>query len=94
MAKDIHPEYFPKAKASCACGTVYHVGSTKNEIQVDICANCHPFYTGETKLIDTAGRVEKFKKRRTKAEATSKVRNKKTKLAEKKVKRETKKKEV
>ncbi|MBI4085051.1 MAG: 50S ribosomal protein L31 [Candidatus Liptonbacteria bacterium] len=70
--KDIHPEYFPEAKIRCACGKTYTIGATKKEIQVEICGNCHPFYTGEEKLIDTAGRVEKFKKRQTKASAAPK----------------------
>jgi large subunit ribosomal protein L31 len=65
--KDIHPQYFPDAKVKCACGNTFTVGSTKPEIRVEICSKCHPFYTGEEKLIDTAGRVEKFKSRRAKA---------------------------
>lgn len=72
MKKDIHPEYFPKAKIVCACGNTLTVGATKPEIRVEICSNCHPFYTGEEKLIDTAGRVEKFKTRRSKAAAEPK----------------------
>jgi len=67
MKKDIHPTYYPKAKVKCACGANFTVGSTKPEIKVEICSNCHPFYTGEEKLVDTAGRVEKFKNRRAKA---------------------------
>lgn len=72
MKKDIHPEYHTESKISCACGKKYSIGSSKTEIKVEICANCHPFYTGEEKLIDTAGRVEKFKKRQTKASAVAK----------------------
>ena len=68
MAKtDLHPTYYPKAKVVCACGNSFVVGATQPEIHVEICSNCHPVYTGEEKLIDTAGRVEKFKTRRTKA---------------------------
>lgn len=63
MKKEIHPDYFPKAKISCACGAVYEVGSTREEIQVELCAACHPFYTGKQKIIDTARRVEKFQER-------------------------------
>ncbi len=63
MKKDIHPTYYPKAKATCACGSTYMVSSTMPEIHVEICSACHPFYTGNEKIIDTAGRVEKFKKR-------------------------------
>lgn len=73
MAKtEIHPTYFPKAKVTCGCGNSFTVGATQEEIKVDICNKCHPFYTGENKLIDTAGRVERFRSRRTKAEATPK----------------------
>ncbi len=68
MAKtDLHPTYFSQAKITCACGNTFVVGATKPEMHVEICHKCHPFYTGETKLIDTAGRVEKFKSRRSKA---------------------------
>ena len=67
MKTAIHPSYYPTAKVRCACGNSFTVGSTKEEISVEICSKCHPFYTGEEKLIDTAGRVEKFKARRTKA---------------------------
>jgi len=63
MKQDIHPKYYPDASAKCACGATFKIGSTKPEIQVEICSNCHPFYTGKEKLIDTAGRVERFKKR-------------------------------
>jgi len=60
MKKEIHPEYVEKAKISCACGAVYEVGSTQKEIFVELCGNCHPFYTGKQKIVDTARRVEKF----------------------------------
>lgn len=62
MKKDIHPKYYPEAKAACACGNSFTVGSTKQELHVEICSACHPFYTGKEKLIDTAGRVERFRK--------------------------------
>lgn len=61
MKKDTHPKYFEEAKIACACGKVYVVGSTKPEINVEVCANCHPFFTGKDKLLDVAGRIEKFK---------------------------------
>lgn len=64
MKKDIHPKYDIKTKASCACGAEFEVGSTKPEIKVEICSHCHPFYTGNEKIMDTAGRVERFNKRR------------------------------
>ena len=72
MKKDIHPEFFPKAKAKCACGASFEIGSTSPELKVDICSKCHPFFTGKEKLIDTAGKVEKFKARKAKAEAIHK----------------------
>lgn len=64
MKKDIHPKFFSNAETTCACGAKYNIGSTKEKIAVEICAVCHPFYTGNDKVIDTAGRVEKFKARR------------------------------
>ena len=63
MKKDIHPKYNLKTNATCACGAVYEVGSTMTEIRMEICSACHPFYSGAEKVIDTAGRVERFKKR-------------------------------
>lgn len=63
MKTDIHPKYYPKAKVKCACGNTFTVGSTKESIEVEICHACHPFFTGKEKLVDTAGRVEKFKAR-------------------------------
>lgn len=63
MKADIHPTYFDKAIATCACGATYVVGSTKETIAVEICSACHPFYTGQEKVLDTTGRVDKFKKR-------------------------------
>ena len=64
MKSDIHPTYFAKAQVSCGCGNSFTVGSTKEKIEVEICSACHPFYTGNDKVLDTAGRVEKFKMRR------------------------------
>lgn len=62
MKTGIHPEYY-KAKAVCVCGNTFEVGSTKKELQLDICSNCHPFFTGKHKLIDTEGRIERFRKK-------------------------------
>ncbi len=70
MKKDIHPKYNPTSTAACACGATFSVGSTLDQISVEICTQCHPFYTGNEKVLDTAGRVDKFKKRR---EAASKT---------------------
>ncbi len=63
MKKDIHPKYNIKSEVTCACGAVFHVGSTMEKIAVEICSQCHPFYTGNEKVLDTAGRVDRFKKR-------------------------------
>ncbi len=63
MKADIHPKYYPEAKVVCACGNSWVTGSTKPEIRVDICSNCHPFYTGEQRIIDTEGQVDRFYKR-------------------------------
>jgi large subunit ribosomal protein L31 len=73
MKKDIHPKYYPEAKVTCACGAVFAVGSTKPELQIEICGNCHPFYTGAEKIVDTAGRVERFKAKVAKKAATPKA---------------------
>jgi len=62
MKKDTHPT-LNAIKATCACGASYDVNSTSKKIEVEICAQCHPFYTGQEKVVDTAGRVEKFKAR-------------------------------
>lgn len=70
MQKGIHPTYNVKAKAGCVCGAIFDVGSTKDDIKVEICSQCHPFYTGNEKVLDTAGRVDKFRK---KMEASAKV---------------------
>jgi large subunit ribosomal protein L31 len=66
MKKEIHPEYMD-AKVICGCGTITETMATTKEIHVDICSSCHPFYTGTQKLVDTAGRVEKFRQRAAKA---------------------------
>lgn len=62
MKSDIHPNY-DLSKVSCACGNEFETKSTKSEISVEICSSCHPFFTGKQKLIDTAGRIEKFKRK-------------------------------
>lgn len=71
MKKEIHPEYYPKAKVTCACGNSFTVGSTLKEIKVELCSACHPFYTGKQKLVDSARRVEKFKEKMVKKAAIS-----------------------
>ena len=79
MKKDIHPQYFEKAKATCACGAVFYVGSTQEKIEVEICDQCHPFYSGGDKIVDSAGRVERFKAKQAKASGkkTAKTQTKK-----------------
>ena len=69
MKTDTHPTYFPEASVVCACGNTFAVGSTHEKISVEICSACHPFYTGNEKLLDAAGRVEKFKARKAAAKA-------------------------
>lgn len=63
MKKAIHQTYTSNAKITCACGQVYEIGSTNPDIQIELCAACHPFYTGKQKIIDTARRVEKYQER-------------------------------
>ncbi len=81
MKKEIHPKYFEKAQVTCACGNKFTVGSTREKLSIDICSKCHPFYTGSQQLIDTRGRVERFKARASKAQPKKekKTRAKKTK---------------
>ncbi len=62
MKKDIHPKYY-RTKIRCACGFELEVGSTQKDLKVEICAKCHPFFTGKKKFIDTAGRIERFKEK-------------------------------
>jgi large subunit ribosomal protein L31 len=76
MKKDIHPQYYPGAKATCACGAIFAVGSTKEEFHVEICSQCHPFYTGADKIVDTAGRVERFKRKTAKTAAKKTTKSK------------------
>ncbi|MBQ9066477.1 MAG: 50S ribosomal protein L31 [Clostridia bacterium] len=67
MKEGIHPSYGP-VTVRCACGATYETYSTKQDIRVDICSNCHPFFTGKQKLVDTGGRVDRFNKRFEKAQ--------------------------
>ncbi len=61
MKATIHPKYYPEAKVVCACGNTFTTGATVPEIHVEVCYNCHPFYTGQMKFLDSAGRVDAFK---------------------------------
>ncbi len=74
MKQDIHPTYYTDAIVKCACGNTFKTGSTVKELHIEICSNCHPFYTGKDKLVDTAGRVDRFKRLVTKKEEASKTR--------------------
>ena len=82
MKINIHPQWYPDAVITCACGQTLTVGSTKPTIRVEICSKCHPFFTGQMKYIDTAGRVEKFQKKQ--AFAQTKVSDMAKKKAKKK----------
>jgi large subunit ribosomal protein L31 len=72
MKADIHPTYYPKAQVTCACGNKFTIGSAKEFIETEICAQCHPFYTKQEKVVDTQGRVQKFKERAAKKSAAPK----------------------
>jgi large subunit ribosomal protein L31 len=63
MKQGIHPKYFPNATIVCACGNTWHTGSTTEMIHTDVCSNCHPFYTGEQRIVDTEGQVDRFYKK-------------------------------
>jgi len=91
MKKDIHPQYHTEAEVTCSCGQSFSIGSTREKISVEICSNCHPYFTGKEKIVDTAGRVEKFKAR-AQASEKNKTATKKTKTtkAEKTEKEEPK----
>jgi large subunit ribosomal protein L31 len=90
MKKDIHPQYYPKATVTCACGAKFTIGSTVEKMEVEICSQCHPFYSGQKKLVDTTGQVQRFKNRlqktqdlKAKKHTDSKI--EKTKKAKKKI---------
>jgi large subunit ribosomal protein L31 len=68
MKKGIHPKYYPDAKVTCSCGNTFTVGSTEKVIRTDVCSACHPFFTGEQRLVDTGGQVERFIRRLEKSE--------------------------
>lgn len=63
MKPKIHPKYYPNATVTCACGNTWQTGSTKEELRTDICSKCHPFFTGQQRIVDTGGRVERFTNR-------------------------------
>lgn len=72
MKKDIHPVYHSDVKVKCACGNTFVLGSTQESLQVEVCSNCHPFYTGQDKLMDRMGQIQKFKTRLSKKTAKTK----------------------
>jgi large subunit ribosomal protein L31 len=93
MKPGIHPKYFDKAQVICACGAVLETGSTVETMHTEICSNCHPFYTGKKKTLDTTGRVDRFKKLAEKAQALKTTRKPKAeKNRERAEKKEEKKK--
>jgi large subunit ribosomal protein L31 len=63
MKKDIHPEFHEDAVVTCSCGNTFTTGATKKQLRVEVCSKCHPFFTGEQRIVDTEGRVERFKRR-------------------------------
>jgi large subunit ribosomal protein L31 len=63
MKDKIHPTYHKDAQVICACGNTFTTGSTKKTLKVELCSKCHPFFTGERRIVDTGGRVERFKRR-------------------------------
>ena len=63
MKEKIHPKYYNDAVVTCSCGNTFTIGSTRKTLKVELCSKCHPFFTGEQRMIDTAGRVERFKQR-------------------------------
>jgi len=83
MKNKIQPKYYPSAQIKCVCGQEYKVGSTKEALQIEVCSNCHPFYTGQEKVLDVAGRVEKFRARREMAKSSPAKKTKKVKTEKK-----------
>lgn len=63
MKDKIHPKYYKDAKVICACGNTFIIGSTQKTLKVEVCSKCHPFFSGERRVVDTAGQVERFKRR-------------------------------
>ena len=88
MKPKIHPNYSSNVTVTCSCGNTFVTGSTKDVLRVEICGACHPFYTGQERLIDTARRVEKFQDKMAKIEAAGGIKAKKVKDAVRKTKKE------
>ncbi len=87
MKKDTHPQYFADATTTCSCGATFNIGATKEELSIETCSQCHPAYTGKKKIVDSTGRVERFKNLTAKAKETKgsrkDVKSKEQKRAEK-----------
>lgn len=81
MKPDIHPTYHEKVTIACSCGNSFETGSTLDSLSIEVCSACHPFYTGKQKIIDIAGRVDKFKKRQEEAAAIKEQRGSSKKKA-------------
>lgn len=79
MKTGLHPKWYSDAQVTCTCGNAFTVGATKDKIMVDICAKCHPFYTGEMRFVDAMGRVERFQSKQKNASANAYVSKKKKK---------------
>lgn len=90
MKANTHPTYYVNAKVLCACGNTFSVGSTKEDIRIELCDKCHPFYTGQQKLIDTSRRIEKFAEKKAK-QAGAAVGGKKVKAEKRAAQKEAKK---
>lgn len=91
MKPEIHPKYYPQARVNCACGNSFTVGATTAEINTEVCSKCHPFFTGEQRIVDTAGQVERFMRRLVAGEeqrTTEQIKRDKRKEAEQAAKRE------
>ena len=69
MKENLHPEYYPEAVVRCACGNSWTTGSTQPEVRTDVCSACHPFFTGEQRIVDSEGRVDRFYRRLRQAQA-------------------------
>lgn len=88
MKSTIHPQWYPNAKITCACGNTFTTGSTQQEIRVEVCSNCHPFFTGQMRYIGTAGRVDKFKEKQKNAYKLEGLSKKERRAAKRKQKME------
>lgn len=88
MKANIHPKWYPNAKITCTCGNTFTAGSALPEILVEICAKCHPFFTGEMRFVDTQGRVEKFQEKQSAAEAKVYIKKKERQKAKEKKEKE------